>query len=1149
MQPPQQTTKALPHIHPRTPTKRQVFSGYSPEEVLRSVRALVELGEAASLIQLLESYLSQYALTAAEHIHTTMQRMHQPQLLHGRQSPRDEEQTASIPRRRGRAGGGEGARYAHAVCDAAVHPPHLFARDDHDDCNEENTTEEEGEHSTITRHAVGGDGDGMTLPKAPLNTASVAAASSTEVGLYAFRALATLWHTFDAHIREVMTVWVYLQQLSHVGATVSLDALAIQCMNDALDKHAAIMEAALEGYQETLRADLRRYGTLRDVSVLDRSWPGTTGAREEVTHNPPLGSDGAMGVTDARVATEECSTSNACTCNSRNDHHEHHPLHTKDEARMHEAGSLGASAMSSDNPHYPHNNNNNMVARVHAGSDEGELGSGVVCLDTGERDRDGVRDRCLLRSFLSLTMAIQQYFSRVQPLVLAMVSQHYTRCADAALARASRHTLHGAHYFALAAVAMGEERDRVRAYLHPHTLPPLEEIAQRVLIEYAGRRILESEMAAMMEQREYAGLAQAWKLIARGSYVQDDGFVTRLFRSYVEETGRRCMNQLLSPPASASHPIVTDAESAATGSRSRNDFGVVKAIIHLVDMGEETIRRSFGEDQRVFTVQLYEAVESTLHMHVQCFSEQLALYLHTTMMDVCKGVLPLRRRAATSAAGESVCAEDVLHGIGTVFAHHPQKHVFESLYWSQLAHRLLRGPRQSTHEEEWCFVRILAHACGSTFAAKYESMLKDMNSSAKLDEMYISWSKKQQERVQRQQQHDQQEQQEVEEENTKEVDEEQHTATSSRDTGRAVFLSSSSSSSSPFQYAHAAVTAPHHSESVCEEDEQQQQRAQASSLHAGDGMNAAWGESRCGAPRLRARAGRYRCHTRSCAHTAPTLRSEWAALAILHPGRTHATPRWAQLADYVQLFCRESFPKCRLTWHHELSTAVLRVRRAGGPAAPASSSVCARAEEACYYYDMSGTVIQAAVLLLLDAALHTQAEQAAAGAGHGSRSEDAHRVGGTTTPLGSLTVGELCRRLQLDPTAAEVVDSIAGLTQEPCRVLQLLPAARTSASAGTAAPPSCARVDSSLPVPSSLSLLAGVGRLHCMRRIDSCFVTILHPKRHTFGFVCCRVRAAERRTRRTPRWTRRRARAVRTRWTIRRRRHAIRCWRLRSFRT
>ncbi|KAG5502858.1 hypothetical protein JKF63_04628 [Porcisia hertigi] len=147
----------------------------------------------------------------------------------------------------------------------------------------------------------------------------------------------------------------------------------------------------------------------------------------------------------------------------------------------------------------------------------------------------------------------------------------------------------------------------------------------------------------------------------------------------------------------------------------------------LLDRAEEDAKTSLGKDE--LTTQVVDG---------------------PVRGDILMGAAALRHAPPLPAEVEE--ATSVLRRIAYIYSYHPKKSLFEAAYWRDFAKRCLHAHRRLNSTAENAFICFLRDICGLSFTAKFEGMLTDLTSSTELTAQYKTWAQEQEESQQQQQQ-------------------------------------------------------------------------------------------------------------------------------------------------------------------------------------------------------------------------------------------------------------------------------------------------------------------------------------------------------------------------------------------------------------
>ncbi|KEG07843.1 putative cullin 4B [Trypanosoma grayi] len=382
----------------------------------------------------------------------------------------------------------------------------------------------------------------------------------------------------------------------------------------------------------------------------------------------------------------------------------------------------------------------------------------LMCLQLDlEHARDTRRE---LRLFTDLCIVAEVYNTRLEPEILVVVSKFY----KAMTKRMWRDGVRAGAFFQQVDTYLKENRHRVEAFLHPKSLPGLEEAVQRSMLLDHGIDFLRLDFGQLTKEAACDGLRLAWRLLALGDYVHLAKECGVVFRRYIAVKGAAVMREVATKPVDA------------------GEWSAVKAMIELKRCGERVIHEGFAGDS-LFFVQLRAALTEALQEHQAEFAEQLARYLDYVIREGPDDTLALmNNRSNTTNHYTTTTAEDddddadgascavsystvpisspnttiggamrsaatpttsgylseVLKDIVSIYALIPSKDVFEAFYWRDLAYRLLHHQQTPRLEVEESFIQFLKEMCGVE-TSRFEGMLGDLKGSGDLNERYRGW--------------------------------------------------------------------------------------------------------------------------------------------------------------------------------------------------------------------------------------------------------------------------------------------------------------------------------------------------------------------------------------------------------------------------
>ncbi|CAJ1989456.1 cullin-like protein [Leishmania donovani] len=236
----------------------------------------------------------------------------------------------------------------------------------------------------------------------------------------------------------------------------------------------------------------------------------------------------------------------------------------------------------------------------------------------------------LLRLFTQLTLATQQYTTRVEPTVVRVVRGHYEEVAH----RLWAENVNARVFFRFCDFVLRHVGPMSASLLHPGTSLMLEEAIQGSLISTVGSEVLKRDFVALMERQEYRSLRLAWRLLSVSARVRSSPLVADLFHEYLMDCGQRIMEELV-PSSTKGTP------AAALVPPCERPFLAVRHLLGLLEQGSRTVAKCFSECERDFKVALHEDLQTILEAYPQAFSEQLAAYQDAIMREVEVGHVPV----------------------------------------------------------------------------------------------------------------------------------------------------------------------------------------------------------------------------------------------------------------------------------------------------------------------------------------------------------------------------------------------------------------------------------------------------------------------------------------------------------------------------
>ncbi|CAG9575144.1 Cullin_family/Cullin_protein_neddylation_domain_containing_protein_-_putative [Leishmania major strain Friedlin] len=236
----------------------------------------------------------------------------------------------------------------------------------------------------------------------------------------------------------------------------------------------------------------------------------------------------------------------------------------------------------------------------------------------------------LLRLFTQLTLATQQYTTRVEPTVVRVVQGHYEEVAH----RLWAENVSARVFFRFCDGVLRHLGPMSASLLHPGTSLMLEEAIQGSLISRVGSEVLKRDFVALMEWQDYRSLRLAWRLLSVSARVRSSPLVADLFHEYLMDCGQRIMEELV-PSSTKGTP------AAALVPPCERPFLAVRHLLGLLEQGSRTVAKCFAECERDFKVALHEDLQTILEAYPQAFSEQLAAYQDAIMREVEVGHVPV----------------------------------------------------------------------------------------------------------------------------------------------------------------------------------------------------------------------------------------------------------------------------------------------------------------------------------------------------------------------------------------------------------------------------------------------------------------------------------------------------------------------------
>ncbi|CBZ27697.1 conserved hypothetical protein [Leishmania mexicana MHOM/GT/2001/U1103] len=391
--------------------------------------------------------------------------------------------------------------------------------------------------------------------------------------------LVTYWERLQQALAELSSVWVYADQWCsmQVGSAMprSLVAAATQEIREVFSGYPELCDTALEGYVAVLKAELTA-----DTAALLSASRSARVSYARVSY--------AAALPDKRAAASPVGSEQSVASAL--------PLPSVD------ATPLAALACPPS----------------------------LASLDKPLRQR-------LLRLFTQLTLATQQYTTRVEPAVVRVVRGHYEAVAH----RLWAESVSGRVFFRFCDGVLKHVGPMSASLLHPGTSLMLEEAIQGSLISTVGNEVLKRDFVALMERQEYRSLRLGWQLLSVSARVRSAPLVADLFHEYLMDCGQRIMEELV-PSSTKGTP------AAALVPPCERPFLAVRHLLGLLEQGSRTVAKCFAECERDFKVALHEDLQTILEAYPQAFSEQLAAYQDAIMREVEVGHVPVGSSKSTA---------------------------------------------------------------------------------------------------------------------------------------------------------------------------------------------------------------------------------------------------------------------------------------------------------------------------------------------------------------------------------------------------------------------------------------------------------------------------------------------------------------------
>lgn len=265
-------------------------------------------------------------------------------------------------------------------------------------------------------------------------------------------------------------------------------------------------------------------------------------------------------------------------------------------------------------------------------------------------------------------------------------------------------------YLRKAEARLAEESGRVDRYLHISTEPKLRAIVEHELVLVHAKALVEMEKSgcvAMLRDEKLDDLRRMYDLFDREAVKALD-LLRDTMCDYVKKVGRQ---------------LVADQE------RQREPVEFVKGLLEMREKYDRVVFTSFRSEKRS-QKRLKEAFEDFINADHKCAS-YLVQYLDELLRNALKGLTESE-------------ADIELDRVVVIFRYLQDKDIFENLYKTCLAKRLLSG-RSLSDEHERNMISKLKKECGYQYTSKIEGMFTDMRMSkgtmeqyrrAKLDRMH-----------------------------------------------------------------------------------------------------------------------------------------------------------------------------------------------------------------------------------------------------------------------------------------------------------------------------------------------------------------------------------------------------------------------------
>lgn len=267
-------------------------------------------------------------------------------------------------------------------------------------------------------------------------------------------------------------------------------------------------------------------------------------------------------------------------------------------------------------------------------------------------------------------------------------------------------------YLKKAETALEQEQGRVQNYLHQSSNVPLMEACRDEILRFHENELLakSSGIDSMLQQEQLEDLSRLFRLYDRLEGGNEP--IAEAFKVHVRQLGF----QLIADSKAKRTQAIKNKENV-------NEHELITSLIDLHERFQNIVHKAFQKHQ-MYEKMLKSAFEEFINKELYV-SNLLARFIDAVLVS--------------SSKVQIDDLEKTLDHVVVLYGYIRDKDLFEEKYQAFLAQRLLLGTSTSRQAEKNMIAKLKAE-CGYQWAAKLETMFKDVQFSEELSNEFSSFS-------------------------------------------------------------------------------------------------------------------------------------------------------------------------------------------------------------------------------------------------------------------------------------------------------------------------------------------------------------------------------------------------------------------------